>query len=387
MDEKRMSFAELRDWCLKARSDLQQHIAASHIAGTESTESVELDNRSPVDRILNLDCAPRTKLTFAQNCMFLLVQNLTRVPPCPPPVFDEILEHVNCASDELAMTTLLRVEAMCRDTIANPSPIDEVYCGAQRIFADGIADPYQRFQAPEIDRSAMLEIADLGERIAKYVRRQAISESGVNWYVPTFALVEKIERYRNPSMYGPLSIARKIHKCEYGIEGMAALDMLFGYVDRIMFQWNWERICVEDFSKYDWNTANEGAPHRDILMLAYQSPLIPPTVIESIGEAVTAIREVVGAIGPQGHAPTKEPRLVVCLQPPQAIYDGIPYPLTCNCALLLEELRKADGVAISASKFGVRSRDKDCLPKALADLIEAAPGGGTRIPREKLWLS
>ena len=85
--------------------------------------------------------------------------------------------------------------------------------------------------------------------------------------------------------------------------------------------------------------------------------------------------------------PAPRPRLVVRLDPPHAIYDGIPYVLTCNCALLLEELRKADGASVSATKIGVRSRDKADLPQPLADLIETMPGGGTRICREKLWLS
>ena len=79
------------------------------------------------------------------------------------------------------------------------------------------------------------------------------------------------------------------------------------------------------------------------------------------------------------------PRLTVTLEPPQAVWDGMPYPLTPDGAVFLDELRKADGDWVSGAKLRMRAdRVRGSLPPVLQNLIEASPGKGSRIPRGRL---
>lgn len=294
MDEKRILLAELRDWCQQAHAELSAYLIAQQsnfaLDLSELFEDRRTIEKRRVDFILKKS-AEKKQPAVAQKYMGMLAENLLRLPYCPPQVIDEVCRRIDDATVEIALAFLARIEAMCRDTIAHSSPTD-VALGALRASEfDGNVLTVQRNPVGEFNREGMLEIAERGERIAKFIKLQALSEMGGNWYIQIFEQLEKIERARNPAMYGPLSFGRKIFGCSGDTERLAALDMLFGCVDRILFQWKWERVCIEDFSNFDWHTAREACPQSELLSLAYQSPPISSTVIEAISAAVSAIRE------------------------------------------------------------------------------------------------
>jgi hypothetical protein len=93
---------------------------------------------------------------------------------------------------------------------------------------------------------------------------------------------------------------------------------------------------------------------------------------------------------PQGNA--SEPRLVVDLQPPKAVFDGEPYKLSNDQAVYLHMLLEAKGDWVSGPEIqkahpafdGARvTRIRKGLDKTLQALIEAS-NRGSRILKEKL---
>jgi hypothetical protein len=72
---------------------------------------------------------------------------------------------------------------------------------------------------------------------------------------------------------------------------------------------------------------------------------------------------------------------------PSAVLDGISYPISSSVADFFDAAIAANGFPVSLQTFGVRTRDLQKLPKELRDLVSKKRGGGTWIPRDRLWLS
>lgn len=81
-------------------------------------------------------------------------------------------------------------------------------------------------------------------------------------------------------------------------------------------------------------------------------------------------------------------RLVISLEPPQAVLDGRAYALTEQGAMFLDAVVAAEGNWVTGGEIAVRhslfdsqriKRIKDRLPGPLVRLVESAPGRGSRL--------
>ena len=91
----------------------------------------------------------------------------------------------------------------------------------------------------------------------------------------------------------------------------------------------------------------------------------------------------------QAPPPQVDPRLQVILDdPPRAILDGIPYPVSRTAAIFLKALLDANGAWVWTQEItstfpeyeGSRvQRVKESLPPTIAALVESSPGKGSRL--------
>ncbi len=88
-----------------------------------------------------------------------------------------------------------------------------------------------------------------------------------------------------------------------------------------------------------------------------------------------------------------EPRVQVKVETFIVIVDARPYRIEGSkqvaqrVAQFMEALVRADGEVVSMTDFQVRTRNMENQCSDIKDLVERQPGGGCRIPREKLWLN
>jgi hypothetical protein len=120
----------------------------------------------------------------------------------------------------------------------------------------------------------------------------------------------------------------------------------------------------------------------------------------SSGNSITAVgyEPTNGEAGAQGDGepeagPRKvnpKPRIRVDAESLVVHIDGKAWPLNgkqstkTKLAAFIQELIDADGSYLSMTQRGIKTAHVEQQPEAIKNLFEAQPGGGTRIPREKL---